>query len=616
MISYRISATEPHAHHFSVVLTIANPAPEQRLSLPVWVPGSYLVREFARHLSAMSATQGAHALPLQQLDKATWLARCSARAALVVRYRVYAFDTSVRAAFLDANRGFFNGTGVCLRVEGSEALPHRIELKAMPAGWQVATAMPASKVDAAGRGTYEAANYDELVDHPVELGRFWRGHFTARGVPHEYIVANALPDFDGERLLADAKRICEAQIAFWHGPVSRRGGAAAATRPPFKRYVFLHNLTEDGHGGLEHRASTALISARRDMPARISETRADPRTKPETSDGYANVLGLISHEYFHTWNVKRLRPAELARYDYTQENYTELLWFFEGFTSYYDDLFLVRDKLIDLPRYLKLVARTASGVLASPGRKLQSVAQASFDSWVKYYRADENTPNATISYYTKGSLVALALDLTLRSEGHGTLDDVMRRLWAVSQGGPQREGGRQSEGGPITEAQIGEALQHVGGRSFAPELAAWVHGTQDLPLPALLARFGVAWAFDTATLAQRLGLRVSESALTGVKVTHVLHGGAAEQAGLAPGDEIMAVNGWRIRRLEDATRLVAADSAARNTPDMPLLVARDQRVLTLALRLPAASDAGAVSLKADAKAAAPTLALQQAWLAG
>ena len=612
MILYRIAATEPHAHHFSVTLTIAKPAPEQRLSLPVWIPGSYLVREFARHLSGISAAQGTRALPLQQIDKATWLARCSGRGALVVRYRVYAFDTSVRAAFLDASRGFFNGTGVCLRVEGSEATPHRVELKALPAGWQVATAMPALKVDAAGRGTYSCANYDELADHPVELGRFWRGHFTARGVPHEYIVANALPDFDGERLLVDAKRICEAQIAFWHGPQARRGGAPRATRPPFERYVFLHNLVEDGHGGLEHRASTALISARRDMPARC----ADPRARAEASDGYANVLGLISHEYFHTWNVKRLRPAEFTRYDYTQENYTELLWFFEGFTSYYDDLFLVRDKLIDAPRYLKLVARTASGVLASPGRLLQSVAQSSFDSWVKYYRADENTPNATISYYTKGSLVALAFDLTLRSEGHGTLDDVMRRLWAVS------------EGGPITEAHIAQAMQHVGGRSFAPELAAWVHGTGDLPLPALLSRFGVAWAFDAATLAQRVGLRVSESALTGVKVTHVLHGGAAEHAGLAPGDELIAVNGWRIRRLEDATRLVdearagisadprADPRAAGKAAGLPLLVARDQRVLTLALELPAASDAGAVSLKADAKAAAPALALQQAWLAG
>ena len=342
MISYRVEARDPNTHLFNITLTIARPAAEQRLSLPVWIPGSYLVREFARHVSGLSAVQGKREVALRQVDKATWVASASGRGALVVSYAVYAFDTSVRAAFLDANRGFFNGTGVFLRVEGAEALPQRVDLRKLPAGWQVGTALPALKVDAAGRGVYEAADYDELVDHPVELGRFWRGHFEAHGVPHEYVVAGVLPDFDGERLLADAKRICEVQIEFWHGK----------KKPPFKRYLFLHNLVEDGHGGLEHRASTALISPRRDMP-QIG--------KRDTSDGYVNLLGLISHEYFHTWNVKRLRPAEFARYDYTQENYTELLWFFEGFTSYYDDAFLLRTGLIDAGRYLKLVARTISG---------------------------------------------------------------------------------------------------------------------------------------------------------------------------------------------------------------------------------------------------------------
>ena len=579
MISYRIEARDPNTHLFHVTLTIAQPAAEQRLSLPVWIPGSYLVREFARHLSSLSAVQGTRAVALRQLDKATWAASCSGRAALVVNYDVYAFDTSVRAAFLDANRGFFNGTGVFLRVEGAEALPHRVELRKLPAGWEVGTALPALKVDAAGRGVYEAADYDELVDHPVELGRFWRGRFDARGVPHEYVVAGALPDFDGERLLADAKRLCEAQIDFWH----------PKKKPPFTRYVFLHNLVEDGHGGLEHRASTALISPRRDMPQ---------KGRRDTSDGYVNLLGLISHEYFHTWNVKRLRPAEFARLDYTQENYTELLWFFEGFTSYYDDAFLLRTGLIDAGRYLKLVARTISGVLALPGRQVQSVAQASFDTWVKYYRADENTPNATISYYTKGSLVALALDLSLRAEGRGTLDDVMRALWTAS------------GGGTIDEAQIAAALQQVGGRSYRKELAAWVHGTGDLPLPALLEHAGVEWASDPATLAQRLGLRVSESALTGVKVGQVLRGGAAERAGLSVGDELLAVAGWRVRRLEDALRVIEAGVAA------PLLVARDQRVLTLNLVLPAEVPAGAagVALKPAAKPAKAAQALRKAWL--
>ena len=580
MISYRIDIADAHAHLFRVTLTVPKPALEQRLSLPVWIPGSYLVREFARHLSGISAKQGARELPLQQLDKASWLVRCSGRGALSVSYLVYAFDTSVRAAFLDAQRGFFNGTGLCLRVEGSEALPHRIELRTLPAGWQVATAMRAVKADAAGRGTYEAADYDELVDHPVEMGRFWRGQFKACGVAHEFVVAGALPDFDGERLLKDSQRICEAQIRFWHGK----------KKPPFDRYVFLLNLIEDGHGGLEHRASTALIGSRRDLPQ---------TGKADMSDGYANLLGLISHEYFHTWNVKRLRPAEFTRYDYTQENYTELLWFFEGFTSYYDDLFLVRCGLIDTARYLKLIGRTVSGVLALPGRKVQSVAQSSFDTWVKYYRSDENTPNATISYYTKGSLVALALDLTLRREGRGSLDDVMRALWAVS------------AGGPIDEAQIRAALLKVGGRAFDAELDAWVHGTDDLPLQGALAAFGVDWAGDAATLAQRLGLRVSESALTGVKVSHVLRGGAAERAGLSVGDELLALAGWRLRRLDEALRLMQAGTPAT------LLVARDQRVLSLPLTLPLAAAPAAgpgVTLKLASKPAAATAALQKAWL--
>ncbi len=590
MISHAVTPHDLHAHQYRVTLSVPHPACEQALSLPAWIPGSYLVREFARHLSGMIARQGGRDVGLQQLDKATWLARCEGRGALVVSYLVYAFDTSVRAAFLDARRGFFNGTSLCLRVEGREAEPHRLELRGLPAGWQVATTLPAVKVDASGRGVYEAGDYDELVDHPVELGRFWRGRFEARGVPHEYVVAGALPDFDGERLLADAKRICEAQIDFWHGAPARRGGAPAG-RPPFERYVFLHNLVDDGRGGLEHRASTALVSPRRDMPQ---------LGKAETSDGYVDLLGLISHEYFHTWNVKRLRPAEFARYDYTQENYTGLLWFFEGFTSYYDDQFLLRSGLIDAARYLRLIARTVSGVLGTPGRKVQSVAQSSFDAWVKYYRADENTPNATISYYTKGALVALALDLTLRGEGRGSLDDVMRALWAAS------------GGGPVDEAQIAAALQRVGARSYAKELAAWVHGTDDLPLQRLLGHAGVDWLAEPATLAQRLGLRVSESALTGVKLSQVLRGGVAERAGLSAGDELLAVDGWRVRRLDDALRVLNAGVAA------PWLIARDQRVLPISLQMPAVDPAGdragAVALKPASAPAKAAAALRKAWL--
>ncbi|MDL2337825.1 MAG: PDZ domain-containing protein [Pseudomonadota bacterium] len=591
MISYRIDVHNAQAHLYRVTLSIPAPAVAQRLSLPVWIPGSYLVREFARHLSALEAKQGSRAVTLTQVDKATWQAECRGRAALVVTYLVYAFDTSVRAAFLDAQRGFFNGTSLCLRVEGREAEPHRIELRSLPRSWQVATSMAARAAS-----VFEASDYDELVDHPFELGAFWRGRFTAHGVPHELVVTGALPDFDGERLLADTRRICDAEIAFWHGEAPKRADV------PFERYVFLLNAVDDGYGGLEHRASTALIASRRDLPRGVVKGA----TPEALTDGYVTLLGLISHEYFHTWNVKRLKPRDFAPYDYTRENYTELLWFFEGFTSYYDDLFLLRSGLIDEARFLKGIGKTLGNVLGMPGRQVQSVAQASFDAWVKYYRTDENTPNATISYYTKGSLVALALDLSLRSTASrrkGTLDDVMRRLWA------------RSAGGAIAESDIVEVLREVAGPAradmLAQQLSEWVHGTGDLPLPTLLKKFGVQWQAQPPTLAQRLGVRVSESALTGIKVTHVLRGGAGERAGLSSGDEVLALGDWRLRRLDDALRLMSPGRAAT------LLVSRDQRLLTLSLDVPEPADAaGSVVLAVDAQASRDALALRTAWTAG
>jgi len=573
MIRYRIELHDLHSHHYRVTLTLPQPAQAQRISLPVWIPGSYMVRDFGRHLSQLQARQGRATPALTQLDKTTWQADCRGRSALTLSYLVYAFDPSARAAFLDSSRGFFNGTSLCLRVEGRESEAHSITLDRLPRGWSVATAM--SRDDDRG---YTAAHYDELVDHPFELGRFWRGAFELGGVPHEFVVAGAWPGFDGERLLADTRRVCEAQIAFWHG--RRR------PKPPFDRYVFLLNAVDDGHGGLEHRASTALIAARRDLP-RSGQVAA--------SEGYVNLLSLISHEYFHAWNVKRLKPRELASIDYARENHTALLWFFEGFTSYYDELLLLRAGLIDAPHYLSLLAKTVNGVAATPGRQVQSVAQASFDAWVKYYRGDENTANATVSYYSKGALVALALDLSLRRERRGTLDDVMRRLW------------RSSRGGPIDEADIDLALLEVGGRSYRRELAAWVHGTAELPLPDLFEAAGVTPREAPASFAASLGLRVAEGALSGVQVRSVLAGSAAAAAGVSAGDELLAVDGWRLRRLDDAQQWLPLGRA------FALLVARDQRLLTLSVQ-PQAKAVPALSLSLAAKPLAPAASLRRGWL--
>lgn len=576
MIEHRIDLADAAAHRFAVTLTLPDPAAAQRLELPVWIPGSYLVREFARHVLRIEARQGRQARPVVALDKSSWQVDCHGRAPLVVRMEVHARDPSVRAAFLDAERGFFNGTSLCLLAPQRRDEPQQLVIGRLPPGWQVATAMRPVSVDADGVGRYEAADYDELVDHPFELGRFWSAGFRAGGVDHRLVVSGAWPDFDGQQLLEDTRRICETAIAFWHRPPdvegrpARRGGRPRPDqRPPFDRYLFLLHVVDDGYGGLEHRASTALIASRRDLPRLGDETA-------ERSDGTTTLLGLISHEYFHSWNVKRLKPREHERLDYSRENPTRLLWFFEGFTSYYDDLLLLRAGLLDASRYLKLLGKTVTGVLGTPGRQLQTVAQASFDAWIKYYRPDENSPNATVSYYTLGSLVALLMDLSLREHG-ASLDGAMRRLWAAT------------DGGAVDEADIRRALadewQAFDAQAARPDIEAevdgwfaqWVHGTGPLPLRHRLQDFGVQWVDGRATVAQRLGVRATDSP-SGVRITHVLAGGAAQAAGLAAGDEILAVQGWRLSRLEDLPRLLPRQGAAR------LVVGRDQRLVDCRLK--------------------------------
>ena len=560
-IHYRVEVADLHAHLFRVTLTVAHPQVQQRVSLPVWIPGSYLVREFSKNLQRLQARQGGKPVALQQLDKCSWQVDGTTQEPLVLSYEVYAFDNSVRTAWLDATRGFFNGTSLCLRVEGQEDSVHELELVASRAiaHWSVATGLAPLKINRHGFGSYRAADYDELVDGPVEMGSFWSGSFTAGGVPHRFVVTGAPPSFDGERLLADTRKICEAEIRLWHSTDTGKRHKA-----PHRDYLFLLNATDDGYGGLEHRNSTALICARRDLP----------RLGAKPADGYTTLLGLISHEYFHTWNVKRLRPTEFARYDYTQENYTQLLWFFEGFTSYYDDLLLRHAGLLDDAGYLKLLNKTINQVMQTPGRTVQSVAQASFDAWVKYYRQDENTPNATVSYYSKGALVALCLDLSLRAEGPHTLDAVMRALWQRCQGGPMRED------------DLLQVLQDLTGRSYAREIKRWVHGTAELPLKELLERHGVAIQEEPAQQAQRLGVRVTEGAALQIKT--VLRGGAAERAGLAAGDEWLGVevgsgkahSGWRLTKLDDLQVYAGAH------PKVQALVARDKRLLKLTLNLP------------------------------
>lgn len=540
---YAIVPKHPAAHLFEVTLTLADPDPAgQRFTLPTWIPGSYMVREFARNIVTLAAfNEAGRKVKIEKTDKQTWQAAPVKGGTLTLRYEVYAWDMSVRAAHVDDTTGFFNGTSVFLLPVGREQAACVVDIQ-KPAGaayadWRVATALPEARgTKRYGFGEYRAQDYDELVDHPVTLGRFELATFKAHGVPHDIVIAGRTVSVDMDRLAADLKRICEAQIALFE-PRTKKA--------PVERYVFMTQAVGDGYGGLEHRASTALICNRTDLPV---------RGRPETSEGYRTYLGLCSHEYFHTWNVKRIKPAAFAPYDLSRENYTSLLWLFEGFTSYYDDLMLVRSGAIGEADYYALVGKTIGGVLRCSGRLKQSVAESSFDAWIKYYRQDENSPNAIVSYYQKGSLVALAFDLAIRArtDHRKSLDDVMRLLWQ-RYGCHFYSGKMAGVGEDEVEALIAEATGVELGALFAEA----VHGTRDLPLDTLLEPFGVTLepqlgneknaqgAADPKRVGKpSLGARVRAGAECVLAAVH--EGSAAQKAGLSAGDVLIAVDGLRV----------------------------------------------------------------------
>ncbi|MGF6965298.1 putative metalloprotease with PDZ domain [Paraburkholderia sp. WC7.3g] len=529
-IRYTIVPGNPAAHLFEVTVTVADPDPAgQRFKLPVWIPGSYMVREFARNIVTLRAVNDAgRKVRVEKIDKHTWQA-APVKGALTLRYEVYAWDLSVRAAHLDDTIGFFNGTSVFLSPLGHEDAQCVVDIQkpqgAAYRGWRVATALPEARgTKRYGFGEYRAQNYDELIDHPVTLGEFALATFKAHGVPHDVVIGGRVIGLDIERLCKDLKRICEAQIALFE-PKSKKA--------PAERYVFMTQAVTDGYGGLEHRASTALICNRTDLPVQGREAM---------SEGYRTYLGLCSHEYFHTWNVKRIKPAVFAPYDLGVENYTSMLWLFEGFTSYYDDLILVRSGVISSDDYFGLLGKVIGGVQRGSGRLKQSVAESSFDAWVKYYRQDENAPNAIVSYYTKGSLLALAFDLTIRAQtgNQKSLDDVMRLLW-------QRFGRDFYRGQPVgvDESEIEAIFAEASGAQLAELFAEGVRGTHDLPLDALLAPFGVSLAPDLDKNGKpSLGVRLRGGADCTLATVH--EGSAAQKAALSAGDVLIALDGLRV----------------------------------------------------------------------
>ena len=590
-IRYRITSLDPASHLYDVSLTVDSPAAGgQVFSLPDWIPGSYMIREFGKNIVQLRGESNGRKVAVKKLDKHTWQA-APCKGALTLHYQVYAWDLSVRTAHLDRTHGFFNGTSVFLAAHGFEDGEQVVDI-VRPEGedfkrWRVATAMPELKAKRYGFGTYVAPNYDALIDHPVEIGDFALATFQAHGVPHDVVITGRVPNLDLARLCDDLKKICEAQIAFFE-PRSKRA--------PMDRYVFMTLAVGDGYGGLEHRASTALICSRADLPV---------KGKAEQTDGYRTYLGLCSHEYFHTWNVKRIKPAVFAPYDLRQENYTSLLWLFEGFTSYYDDLFLVRTGVIDLDNYLKLVGKTVTGVLRGSGRKKQSVAESSFDAWVKYYRQDENASNAIVSYYTKGSLVALGLDLTIRTQTRGrrSLDDVMRGLW-TRYGRDFYDGKQQG----VPEDEILAIMEELSGADLKRFHDRHIRGTEDVPLEDLLPAFGVAYEASVPADAKPwLGARIGKEG-GDAKLAAVYEGGPAMLAGLSAGDKLVAIDGLRV----PASGPDGLLARYRVNDTVRIHAFRRDELMEFSLKLKS-DTAPQVTLKALAKPVA-VLRQRQAWL--
>jgi predicted metalloprotease with PDZ domain len=524
---YHIVPLDPHAHLYEVSVTVVDPDPAgQCFRLPTWIPGSYLIREFARHFVSVRADAESGEIAIIKEAKDVWRA-APCFGPLTVVAHVYAYDLSVRTAYLDDSRGYFNGSAVFLCPVGREDAPCTVDIAPPDSAfgeWRVATTMPAVVAAPYGFGRYRAENYDELIDHPVETGIFTTATFMAGGAQHD-IAVTGQPEADLPRLAQDLARICQWQIDLF--------GGAPNSPAPVHRYLFQVMAVGEGHGGLEHRASTSLLCRRDELPVPGVEN---------ISDDYLNFLGLASHEYFHTWNIKRIKPEAFSPYDLTRENYTRQLWAFEGITSYYDDLALVRCGLVPPARYLELVGRTITTVLRTPGRLTQSVAESSFDAWIKFYRKDENSPNAVVSYYAKGSLVALAIDLTLRSLGGATLDDLMRALWT-------RHG---QPGIGVPENAIEKMASELAGQDLGDFFTRYVFGTEDLPLTRLLAEFGVSLHLRAATGAKDRGGQTGSgnaprnslgaAVAPDLKLTHVLRGGSASRAGLSAGDTLVAIN--------------------------------------------------------------------------
>lgn len=513
--------SQPESHLFEVVLQLQGwKLPVLDLKLPVWTPGSYLVREYAKHLQDFSADAGEQPLPWRKLSKNHWQVETSAIAqtgsdsAVTVRYRVFANELSVRTNHLDATHGYFNGAALFFRILELEQQPIQVKIVPPQPEWHVTTSLPAVPDQA---NTFQAADFDTLVDSPFEIGSHQLHQFEVLGKAHELAIwgkGNA----DPAKMIPDMQKIIEVEAELFGGL-------------PYDRYVFLLHLSSQGNGGLEHKYACSLNY---------------PRFGFRTQDKYDRFMQLVAHEFFHLWNVKRIRPKALEVFDYDQENYTPSLWFCEGTTSYYDLVIPLRAGIYDAKSFLTNLGKEITRLQTTPGRLVQPLSESSFDAWIKLYRPDANSGNSQISYYLKGEMVSLLLDLLIRErhENKRSLDDVMRKMW---------EQFGQAEIG-FTPEQLQEVIESVAGTDLNDFFKRYIDGTEELPFNQYLEPFGLQLVGDNEEPVPYLGVKAQTE--NGREMIKFVEAGApAQLAGIDAGDELLAIDGMRVTAQNLSDRL-------------------------------------------------------------
>jgi len=541
-IYFEVSFTEPQAHYAEIKMEISGiNQPEIELIMPVWTPGSYLIREFSKSVEGFSVHANGKPISHHKLRKNFWQINTQNLSAITVTYRVYAFEISVRTSFVDASHAFLSPTGLFLYPDGMMDFPSTINI--IPhKNWKTIS----TGLEKAGTEPYcfYAPNFDTLYDSPLEVGNQQVFSFQAANVLHEVAMYGG-GMYDEEKLKADFIKIIEEETSIFN-------------ENPNKRYVFIiHNFNQGG-GGLEHCNSTVL---------------GVPRTAYASEKTYQDFLGLVSHEYFHLWNVKRLRPKALGPFNYQQENYTPSLWIAEGFTAYYDNLVLCRAGLISPENYLNLLSKDINSVENLPGRKIQTVTEASFDTWIKFYRPNENSPNTTISYYVKGALIALCIDLLIihQSNGNQCLDDVMKRMYDQFYKTENR-GYSETDFRLMLEQAAGCGLNHI--------YEHYINGLEEMDYNHYLGYAGLRLRICNPEI-KPLPTTGFTTNLTAGKllVNYVERETAAWHAGINVNDELIAINGNRIVEIDKFLQhLLPGDM-------VQILVVRDGRLLEIPLTL-------------------------------